>query len=88
MLISMLMYRIIMFGVLIILMVGLTSHNVQSKVITVNSNGGSESIICCVYGECPCSSLSIALQHMMSNTTINITSGEIKLEGDIKIGST
>ena len=76
-----------MFGVLIILMVGLTSHNVQSKVITVNTNGGSESIICCVYGECPCSSLSIALQDMQSNTTINITSGEIKLEGDIKISS-
>ena len=87
MLISILMYRIIMFSVLIILIITLTSQNVQSKVITVNTSGGTESTKCCVEGKCPCSSLSVALQHVKSNTIINITSEEIELEGDIKMGS-
>ena len=87
MLISMLMYRIIMFSALIILMIALTIQNVQSKVIIVNTNGGNESTTCCANGECPCSSLSTALQNVTNNTIINITSEEIKLEGDIEIGS-
>ena len=68
-------------------MVTLASHNVQSTVITVNTSGGNESAKCCVDGECPCSSLSSALQDVTSNTVINITSEEIKLEDDIELDS-
>ena len=76
-----------MFSVLVILIITFTSQNVQSTVITVNTSGGSESVICCIEGKCPCSSLSAALQHVESNTIINITSEEIELEGDTEIGS-
>ena len=76
-----------MLSLLIILMIALTSQNVHSKVITVNTNGGNESTTCCTNGECPCSSLSTALQNMTNNTIINITSEKIKLEGDVVIGS-
>ena len=76
-----------MLSLLIILMIALASQNVHSKVIIVNTSGGNESTKCCTNGECPCSSLSIALQNMTNNTIINITSEEIKLEGDVEIGS-
>ena len=76
-----------MFSVLIILIITLISQNVQSKVITVNTSGGTVSTKCCVEGKCPCSSLTVALQHVESNTIINITSEEIELEGDTEIGS-
>ena len=76
-----------MFSVLTILMITLASQNVHSKVITVNISGGNESTTCCVDGNCPCSSLSTALQKVENNTIINITSGEIKLAGGIDIGS-
>ena len=46
---------------------------VSSKVITVNNNG-NDSVECCVDGTCPCGSLHYALQHLTSNSTINITS--------------
>ena len=75
------------FGVLIILIIALATQNVQSKVIIVNTSGGSENTTCCVDGDCPCSSLSIALQNVDSNTTIIIASTAIQVTDDIKIGS-
>ena len=75
------------FGVLIPLMIILISQNVQSKVIIVNTSGGNESTVCCVDGDCPCSSLSVALQNMESDTTIIIASKAVQVESDIKIGS-
>ena len=76
-----------MFDVLIPLMIILVSQNVQSKVIIVNTSEGNESTTCCVDGECPCSSLSIALQNMESDTTIIIMSKAIQVESDVMIGS-
>ena len=76
-----------MLSLLIILMTALASQNVHSKVIIVNTSRGNESTKCCTNGECPCSSLSTALQNVTNNTIINITSEEIKLEGDVMIGS-
>ena len=73
--------------VLISLMVVLASHPVKSKEIVVNINKGDNTTKCCIKGECPCSSLSIALQNIENNTIINITSEEVKLEGDTKLGS-
>ena len=77
-----------MFSVLITLMITFTSPHVQSKVITVNTNEGSESTECCVQGDCLCSSLSFALNKMEdSNTIVNITSEAITLKDNIiKIG--
>ena len=76
-----------MFRVLIALMITVSSQHVQNKMITVNTNEGSESTECCVQGECPCSSLSIALQNMSNDTIINITSEAITLKNNIEIGS-
>ena len=77
-----------MFSVLITLMITFTSQHVQSKVITVNTNEGSESTKCCVQGDCLCSSLSFALNKMEgSNTIVNITSEAIALNDNIEIGS-
>ena len=75
------------FGTLIILTITLACQNVQSKVIIVNTSGGSESTKCCIDGICPCSSLSIALQNVNSDTIIIITSKAIEVKDDIKIGS-
>ena len=74
-------------SVVISLMVALTSHPVKSKEIVVNINEGDNSTKCCIKGECPCSSLSVALQNVENNTIINITSEEVKLEGNTKLGS-
>ena len=77
-----------MFSVLITLMITFTSQHVQSKVITVNTNEGSESTKCCIQGDCLCSSLSFALNKMEgSNTIVNITSEAIALNDNIEIGS-
>ena len=76
-----------MLRVLITLMIAFTSQHGQSKVITVNTNEGNESTECCVKGICVCSSLSIALQKMESNTIVNITSEAITLNDNIEIGS-
>ena len=76
-----------MFSVLIILMITLTSQNVQSKVIIVNTSEGTENAKCCVEGKCPCSSLSAALQNVDNNTIINITSEEVTIKDNITIVS-
>ena len=72
---------------IICLMDTLTSQHVHSKVITINSTGGSGNATCCVDGECVCTSLSTALLSMTSNTVINITSELVTLEGHIKMVS-
>ena len=74
-------------SVLITLMITFTNQHVQGKVITVNSNKGRESTECCVEGKCVCSSLTLALQNMDSNTIVNITSEAFSLKDDIMIGS-
>ena len=75
-------------GVLIFLSV-LTSRCVcvHSKVITINSNHGSDNTKCCVKGKCVCSSLSTALLNINSNTIINITSKSITLNNTTTMGS-
>ena len=72
-------------GMLICLII-LTSQHVYSKVITINTTGGSDSK-CCVKGRCPCSSLSTALHGVTSNTVINITSQSVTLHSNVKMGS-
>ena len=71
--------------IIICLMNTLTSQHVHSKVITINSTGGSGNATCCIDGECVCTSLSTALLSMTSNTVINITSELVTLEGHIKM---
>ena len=74
-------------SVLITLIITLTRQHVQGKVVTVNSNEGRESNRCCIEGSCVCSSLTLALQNMDSNTIVNITSEAFSLKDDIMIGS-
>ena len=75
-------------GVLIFLSI-LTSQCVcvHSKVITINSNHGSDNTECCVKGKCVCSSLSTALLKIDSNTIINITSESVALNNTTTMGS-
>ena len=73
-------------GVLICL-ITLTSQLVHSKVITINITSGNSSLECCTEERCMCASLAIALQHIDSNTTINITSSPVMLEESVKLGS-
>ena len=65
----------------------ITSQHVRSKVITINTNGGSDNTTCCVDGECNCSSLSTSLTNTTNNTVINITSESVTLEEHIVMGS-
>ena len=60
---------------------------VHSKVITINITSGNSSLECCTEERCMCASLCIALQHIDSNTTINITSSPVMLEESVKLGS-
>ena len=80
-------YRMIIYKELIVLMITIMSQHVCSKVIIVNADDGRENTRCCVEGKCPCSSLSMALKMMDSNTIINITSEAFTLNDNIKIGS-
>ena len=59
----------------------------HSKVITINSNHGSDNTKCCVKGKCVCSSLSTALLNTDSNTIINITSESVVLNNTTTMGS-
>ena len=65
----------------------ITTQHVRSKVIKINTAGGSDNTTCCVDGECVCSSLSTALCYMASNTIINITSQSVTLGVNIRMGS-
>ena len=71
----------------LICLIILTNQQVHCKVITINTTGGSDSNVCCVKGECPCSSLSTALHSMTNNTVINITSQSVTLHGKVTMGS-
>ena len=73
--------------IIISLIVLINSQRVHSKVIKINTTGGSDNTACCVDGECVCSSLSTALHHMTSNSVIIITSQSVTLEGHIKMRS-
>ena len=71
-----------------IVTVGLWSitHVACDVVITINNNGDN-SANCCVYGTCPCSSLSSALHNVSDNTVINITSESVTLHDIVGMGS-
>ena len=74
--------------VVLIFLITLTSQLVHSKVITVNITSGNSSHECCYTEQgCLCASLSVALQYIDSNTTINITSSSVMLEESVKLGS-
>ena len=64
----------------------LITHVVCDVVITVNNNGNNTTN-CCVYGTCPCSSLSPALCDVSDNTVINITSELVTLHDIVGMGS-
>ena len=64
----------------------LISHVACDVVITVNNNGDN-STNCCVYGTCPCSSLTSALHDVSDNTVINITSESVTLHDIVGMGS-
>ena len=81
-------FRITMIKVgVLICLITLTSQLVYSKVITVNITSDNNSHKCCTEEGCMCASLSIALQYISSNTTINITSSSVMLEKSVKLGS-
>ena len=71
----------------LICLITLTSQLVHSKVITINITSGNSSHDCCTEEGCMCASLSIALQYIDSNSTINITSSFVMLEESVKLGS-
>ena len=73
-------------GVLICLITR-TSQLVHSKMITINITSGNSSPQCCTEEGCMCASLSVALQYINSNTTVNIASSPVMLEESIKLGS-
>ena len=54
----------------------IASQQAESKVVTIN-NHGINNTACCVDGSCPCSSLPLALENIMNNTIINITSESV-----------
>ena len=56
----------------------------QSKVVEVNDEG-TDGIVCCVEGACPCGSLFKALLHVENNSVINITSS-VPLHNLTRIG--
>ena len=59
----------------------------HSKVITINSNHGSDNAKCCAKGKCACSSLSTALLNIDSHTIISITSESVTLNHTTRMGS-
>ena len=61
--------------------------SLHSKVITINSNHGSDNTKCCVKRKCVCSSLSTALLKIDSFTIINITSESVALNSTTTMGS-
>ena len=62
-------------------------QHAHSKVIIINTSGGSNSSTeCCVDGKCPCSSLSTALLNITNNTVINVTSEIVALQTSIQMG--
>ena len=66
----------------------LNSQCVQSKVINIKSNNGTNSTECCVHGvACICSSLYTALVNIKNNTMINITSESVALNNTTRMGS-
>lgn len=71
----------------LVYLIFLTSQLVYSKLITISTTTSSDSNKCCVQGECPCSSLSKALHHVINNTFINITSESVPLDNKVTIGS-
>ena len=72
---------------IVIYLILLTGQMTHGKVIIIDITNGSNSSECCVEGNCTCTSLSIALLNMSSDTTVNIVSQSIVLEITIKIGS-
>ena len=64
----------------------LITHVACDVLITVNNNG-SDNDKCCVYGTCPCSSLSSALHDVSDNTVINITSESVTVHNIVGMGS-
>ena len=60
------------------------SHH-DDRIIIINRAGVS-SIECCVYGKCHCSNLSLALEHIQSNTDIRIMSN-VSLQGAVNDGN-
>ena len=62
-----------------LLLVSCTYTHEDDKIITISETGAS-SIECCVYGKCYCSNLSLALEHIQSNTNIRMMSN-ISLQG-------
>ena len=69
-----------------IFMIAVTSEHVCSGVVININTSGNCSDECCVWGECPCNSLSTALTNIRSCTVINITSESVSLKGIIKMG--
>ncbi|XP_065901388.1 uncharacterized protein [Dysidea avara] len=65
----------------------LLTHNVLAteNVITIDQSG-SDTLECCLNGTCPCSNLSLALNHIEDNTEIRITSN-IPLHHDVEFGN-
>ena len=52
----------------------------------LHNNEDNDSLNCCVYGNCSCSSLDHALAHLTNNTVINITTS-ITLSSSIKLSN-
>ena len=73
-----------MINIIVWLCLVTVGQQVHGKVITVNTNG-SDSLSCCEYGDCMCSSFSKALLCAEGNTMINITSQIISLTTSVSM---
>ena len=67
---------------LLAVIVWICSLTISQCVVTITiNNEGNNSNNCCRRGDCPCSNLTDALEHLDSNTIVNITSQQVTLDG-------
>ena len=64
----------------------LITHVAYGTTIIINNNG-SDSVECCVEGNCSCSSLSFALKYLRNNALITINSELVTLYDIVEMGA-
>ena len=67
---------------LLAIIVWICSLTISQCIVTIIiNNEGNNDTNCCRRGACPCSNLTDALEHLDSNTIVNITSQQVTLDG-------
>ena len=73
---------------LLAVIVWICSLTVSQCLVTITiNNEGNNSNNCCRRGACPCSNLTDALEHLDSNTIVNIISQQVTLDGHAVMSS-